>query len=58
MIEMLPGQTNANALFYSPMTTNVNDLPTVEIIFTPGSNQKPLPPSALSPANGEWAFRQ
>ena len=56
LIEVLPGQSNANALFYSPMDSNPVFQPTLEIIYSPGSNQKPLPPSAQSPANGAWAF--
>ena len=56
MLEVLPGQTNANALFYSPITSNPTQMPTVEIFYSLGSNQKPLPPSASTPANGEWVF--
>ena len=56
MIEVLPGQSNANALFYSPVTTNPSQMPTIEITYSLGSNQKPLPPSATTPANGEWVF--
>ncbi|MEC8249681.1 MAG: DNRLRE domain-containing protein, partial [Candidatus Thermoplasmatota archaeon] len=56
MIEILPGQSSSDALFYSPVSSNINYLPTVEIIYTPGSNQQPLPPSAYSPTNGQWVF--
>ena len=56
MIEVLPGQSNANALFYSPVVTNPSQMPTIEITYSLGSNQKPLPPSALTPSNGEWVF--
>ena len=34
MLEVLPGQTNANALFYSPITSNPTQMPTVEIFYS------------------------
>ncbi|MEC8541505.1 MAG: DNRLRE domain-containing protein, partial [Candidatus Thermoplasmatota archaeon] len=56
LLDVLPGQPNTNAIFFSPMTTETDNLPTIEIIYSPGSNAKPIPPSALKPANGEWLF--
>ena len=56
LLDVLPGQSNSNALFFSPLTGNIDNLPTVEIIYSPGSNMKPIPPSASKPTNGEWLF--
>ena len=55
MFEILPGQSNVDVLFASPISS-ANSVPTIEITFSPGSNQKPLPPSASNPLNGEWVF--
>ena len=52
LLDVLPGQPNTNAIFYSPMTTNTDNLPTIEIIYSPGSNIKPIPPSALTCERG------
>ena len=35
-----------------------SQMPTIEITYSPGSNQKPLPPSATTPANGRVGFCQ
>ena len=55
LLDVLPGQSNSNALFFSPLTGNIDNLPTVEIIYSPGSNMKPIPPSASKPTK-QWLF--
>ena len=57
MFEIMPGHYGSTALFKSPLSSVSEDQPQLEIIFTLGSNQKPTPPSAQSPAEGEWYFK-
>jgi len=56
MLEVLPGQTGVDALFNSPNNPDISLQPSIEFIYTSGSNQKPTPPNALIPSNGQWVF--
>ncbi len=55
LIEITPGQSNIDTFFGSPFSMG-NLPPIIEITYTAGSNQKPLPPTASYPPNGEWVF--
>lgn len=58
LFELMPdASSSSNVLFNSPLNQNLQLQPELEIIFTLGSNQKPIPPSALSPSNGEWIYK-
>ncbi|DAC53108.1 MAG TPA: DNRLRE domain-containing protein, partial [Candidatus Poseidoniaceae archaeon] len=57
MLEIMPGYYGSTAIFNSPLSQDSQDQPQLEIIFTLGSNQKPTPPTAQSPADGEWVFK-
>ena len=58
LFELMPDASpSSNVLFNSPLNQNLQLQPELEIIFTLGSNQKPIPPSALSPSNGEWIYK-
>ena len=57
MFEMMANSYGSTALFHSPQNQNPNFQPQLEIIFTLGSSQKPTPPNAQYPANGEWVYK-
>ena len=57
MFEMMANPYGSNVLFNSPQNQNPNFQPQLEIIFTLGSSQKPTPPNAQYPANGEWIYK-
>ena len=48
LFELMPDSPpSSNVLFNSPLNQNLQLQPELEIIFTLGSNQKPIPPSAI-----------
>ena len=57
MFEIMPGHFGSTALFKSPQNPNAIEQPLLVFIFNLGSNQKPSPPSAQSPLDGEWIFK-
>ncbi|MGB0266092.1 MAG: DNRLRE domain-containing protein, partial [Candidatus Poseidoniaceae archaeon] len=58
LFELMPtAPSSSNVLFNSPLNQNLQLQPQLEIIFTLGSDQKPIPPSPLSPSNGEWIYK-